>query len=154
MSGQLTSIESDKTAIFCYLVFNVWFLKNDLIIILTQLTAFEKPPEKCPRKQKNIDEMDCISVSLYQWYLYRFRDCSNTSSLREVGRYCNDASPGINNRTIFNGSNVIRDIIRIRKLAPPSQPIRCKTKTNRDLVTRVLRVSGRLHVVHVYMYLL
>ena len=29
------------------------------------------------------------------------------------------------------------------KLAPPSQPIRCKTKTNRDLVTRV---SSRLHV--------
>ena len=28
-------------------------------------------------------------------------------------------------------------IIGLKKLAPPSQPIRCKTKTNRYLITRV-----------------
>ena len=35
-----------------------------------------------------------------------------------------------------------------RKLAPPSRPIRCKTKTNRDLVTRVfprLRLVTRVY---------
>ena len=51
-------------------------------------------------------------------------------------------------RTVFNrvskvirncfGFSLLRSVIGLKKLAPPSQPIRCKTNTNRDLVTRVL----------------
>ena len=35
------------------------------------------------------------------------------------------------------GVTLLRSMIGLKKLAPPSQPIRNKTKTNRDLVARV-----------------
>ena len=48
------------------------------------------------------------------------------------------------------GFALIRSVILsvIGKLAPPSQPIRCKTKSNHDLVTRVFPRLKRmcLHV--------
>ena len=33
----------------------------------------------------------------------------------------------------------LRSVIGLKKFTPPSQPIRCKTKTDRDLVTRVFQ---------------